>query len=156
MDLTSFRSLLIFAIYAFNFTMTLSELIILSKILYISETFWKNSFRKVSLIFIISLMFFLDACTYDYTLDLGANSEVKFFLKNSDFARLQRNGWKNSWNISLFFFSQAIESSILCSFYVELRSYTLFERPIILVGQQFILSRLIDRRKRISSHKPTF
>ena len=32
-------------------------------------------------------MFFLDTCTYDYILDLEANSEVEFFLKNLDFAR---------------------------------------------------------------------
>jgi len=35
----------------------------------------------------ISLMFFLDTCTYDYILDLEANLEAEFFLKNLDFAR---------------------------------------------------------------------
>lgn len=56
--------------------------------LWISEISLGDSFRKASLILIISLMLFLKAWVYDWFLDLGVEFKTWFFLKNLDLAKM--------------------------------------------------------------------
>ena len=110
-DLTPFKSLLMFTTFALVFTITLSTLLepiemiicfldsilvvilslgfffysILLITLWILETLSADSFKKDSLILMISLILFDEACIYTGLID---TDNVQFFLKNFNLARI--------------------------------------------------------------------
>jgi len=60
---------------------------VLFKTLWISLTFWTNSFGKFSLILMMSLMFSFYTWAYNYLLSLEVELKVKITLWNLDFSR---------------------------------------------------------------------